>query len=119
MKIRLTDGNLKYARQEIEPEKYITAIISNSEFTRGKATEYFGAGITLPVLENELADAYQRAKATTENAAVTWVDLFEHSYDENSEYIKNTSIEELNFLAARLHILSPKELVAFKALYCK
>lgn len=112
---KLTDGNLKYARQEIEPEKYITAIISNSEFTRGKATEYFGAGITLPVLENELADAYQRARATAENAVVTWVDLFELSYDENSEYIKNTSLEELNFLAARLHILSPKELVAFKA----
>ena len=92
---KMTDGNLKYAQQETEPEKYITVVISNRNFERSRETDYFGAGITLPFSENELADAYQRARATAENAVMTWVDLFECSYDENSEFIKNTSLDEL------------------------
>lgn len=112
---KMTDGNLKYAQQETEPEKYITVVISNRNFERSRETDYFGAGITLPFSENELADAYQRARATSENAVMTWVDLFECSYDENNEFIKNTSIDELNYLAIRLHKLSEREMVAFKS----
>ncbi|MDO4563675.1 MAG: antirestriction protein ArdA [Clostridia bacterium] len=105
-------GNLKYVRQYYDSQGYVTAAIADKEKLCGD--QRVTAEISFPAAENELADACQRARTTSDRAGVVWCEILGVKYTKSEHLTEHSTIEELSFLAERLDKMTDEDRIMCK-----
>lgn len=102
------------APQNLDEEFKITIIISRDDLAENK-TQYQGAELQLPATENEIKDAFERARINNDNQRYTIKECrlyeFDLAEDIRSELI---DLSKLNYLAKVMSRFSPYEHKLFR-----
>lgn len=100
--------------QKTEDRFRITITLSRDDLAQTKS-QYLGAELQLPATENEIGDAFERARITSENQPYTMKDCglygFESAVDIKPE---QADIAKLNYLAKVMSRFSPYEHKQFR-----
>ena len=110
---RLVQGNLRFARQMMQRDCYVTATIADPGLYCSNE-QYEAVEVWCPATENEWEDASQRARVSLQKAELVGCAIMDKIFYEADYLTGHSSLEELNFLGSRLCSMDDEERILFQ-----